>query len=159
MDRKIKFTGCPTKHDPHGFCLISLAKNLLECWDVIHWKGGIHSFVWSTKTFLYDIREPRYNQIKMGYQISKCLNIGQFYCLEIWYCCDLCIVSLAMIILEGWDISHFKDDILIKHAESSNPFLYKHKGSRNKSKTIRDIRFQDTKIVQYLNILRSDTPF
>ena len=45
--------------------------------DIIHWKGGIHSFVWSTKTFLYDIREPRYKQIKMGYQISKCLNIGQ----------------------------------------------------------------------------------
>ena len=39
--------------------------------------GGIPSFVWSTKTFLYDIREPRYKQIKMGYQNSKCLNIGQ----------------------------------------------------------------------------------
>ena len=41
------------------------------------------SFVWSTKTFLYDIRKPRYKQIKMGYKISKCLNIGQSYCLEI----------------------------------------------------------------------------
>ena len=51
--------------------------NMLESWDIIHWKGGIHSFVWSTKTFLYDIWEPRYKQIKMGYQISKCLNIGQ----------------------------------------------------------------------------------
>ena len=70
-------TGCPTKHDPHGFCLISLATNMLESWDIIHWKGGIHSFVWSTKTFLYDIREPRYKQIKMGYQISKCLNMGK----------------------------------------------------------------------------------
>ena len=70
-------TGCPTKHDLHGFCLISLATNMLESWDIIHWKGGIHSFVWSTKTFLYDIREPRYKQIKMGYRISKCLNIGQ----------------------------------------------------------------------------------
>ena len=68
-------TGCPTKHDPHGFCLISLATNMVETWDIIHWKGGIHSFVWSTKTFLYDIWEPRYKQIKMGYQISKCLNI------------------------------------------------------------------------------------
>ena len=44
-------TGCPTKHDPHGFCLISLARNMLENWDIIHWKGGIHSFVWSTKIF------------------------------------------------------------------------------------------------------------
>ena len=58
-----------------GFCLISLATNMLESLHIIHWKGGIHSFVWSTKTFLYNIREPRYKQIEMGYQISKCLNI------------------------------------------------------------------------------------
>ena len=38
-----------------SFCLISLATNMLESWHIIHWKGGIHSFVWSTKTFLYDI--------------------------------------------------------------------------------------------------------
>ena len=54
-----------------SFCLISLATNMLESWDIIHWKGGIHSFVWSTKAFLYDIREPSYKQIKMGYQIKK----------------------------------------------------------------------------------------
>ena len=60
-----------------SFCLISLATNMLESWAIIHWKGGIHRFVWSTKTFLFDIREPRYKQIKMGYHISKCLNIGQ----------------------------------------------------------------------------------
>ena len=60
-----------------SFCLISLAANMLEGWDIIHWKGGIHSFVWSTKTFLCDIWEPRYKQNKIGYQISKCLNIGQ----------------------------------------------------------------------------------
>ena len=60
-----------------SFCLISPLTNLLEGWDIIHWKGGIQSFVWSTKTFLYDIWEPRYKQIEMGYQISKCLNIAQ----------------------------------------------------------------------------------
>ena len=59
----------------HSFCLISLATNMLESWDITHWKGGIHSFIWSTKTFLYNIRELRYKQIKMEYQISKCLNI------------------------------------------------------------------------------------
>ena len=53
----------------HSFCLISLATHMLESWYKIHWEGGIHSFVWST-TFLYDIREPRYEQINMGYQIS-----------------------------------------------------------------------------------------
>ena len=62
----------------HRFCLISLTKNILEGWDIIHLKGDIHSFVWSTKTFLYYIREPRYKQIKMGYWISKCLNMGQY---------------------------------------------------------------------------------
>ena len=58
-----------------SICLISLATKMQESWDMIHWKGGIHSFIWSTKTFLYDIREPRYKQIKIGYQISLCLNI------------------------------------------------------------------------------------
>ena len=35
------------------------------------YKCGIQSFIQGTKTFLYDIREPRYKQIKMGYQILK----------------------------------------------------------------------------------------
>ena len=61
----------------HSFCLISLATKMLEGHDIIHWKVGIHSFVKNTKTFLYNIWEPRYKQIKMGYQILKCLNIGQ----------------------------------------------------------------------------------
>ena len=50
---------------------------MLEDWDMINWKGGIRSFVWSTKTFLYDIWEPIYKQIEMGYHISKCLNIEE----------------------------------------------------------------------------------
>ena len=70
-------TGCPPKHEPHGFSLISLATNMQESWDIIHWKGGIHSLVWNKKTFLYDIRKSRYKQFKIEYQISKCLNIGQ----------------------------------------------------------------------------------
>ena len=66
-----------SKKGPHSLCLITLATNMQKNCDIIHWIGGIHSFVWITKTFLYDIREPRYKQIKMGYQISKCLNIGK----------------------------------------------------------------------------------
>ena len=50
---------------------------MLEGLDIIHCKGGIHSFVWSTKTFLYDIQEPGYKEIKMRYHISNILNIGQ----------------------------------------------------------------------------------
>ena len=43
---------------------------------MIHLEGEVHSSVWSTKTFPYDKREPRYKQIKMGYQISKILDTG-----------------------------------------------------------------------------------
>ena len=60
-----------------SFGLISLPTNMLVGWDIFHLKGGIYSSVWCTKTFLYDIRELRYKQIKMGYQISKIFNIGQ----------------------------------------------------------------------------------
>ena len=42
----------------HLFCLISQATNMLEGSDIFHVKGGISSFIWSTTTFLYDIREP-----------------------------------------------------------------------------------------------------
>ena len=71
-----------------SFCLISLATNMLEGWDIIHLKGEIHSSVWSAKIFLYDIREPRYKQIKMGYQISKISDIGQSNILnsDVSYC-------------------------------------------------------------------------
>ena len=44
-------TGCPTKHYPLGFCLISLATNMLESQDIIHQKGGIHCSVLSKKNF------------------------------------------------------------------------------------------------------------
>ena len=57
-----------------SFCLISLVTNILEDWDIIHLKGEIHISVWSTKTFLYDIRELRYGQNNTGYQISRIWN-------------------------------------------------------------------------------------
>ena len=64
--------------------------------DMIHLKGEIHSSVWSTKTFLYDIREPRYREIKMGYQITKVLDIGQSSSLksDVQYC--LTYISAAL---------------------------------------------------------------
>lgn len=62
------------------FCLIALATNMLE--GIFHLKGGIHSSILSTKTFLYSDREPRYTGIKSGYQISKiCIN-DQSYIFE-----------------------------------------------------------------------------
>ena len=50
---------------------IPLAANMLDGQNIFHFKGGNHSSFWSTKTFLCDIREQRYEQIKTGYQIAK----------------------------------------------------------------------------------------
>ena len=44
---------------------------------IFYWKDGIHSSVWSTKTFLYHIREPRYKQNNMWYLISRISNNKQ----------------------------------------------------------------------------------
>ena len=40
-------------------------------------KSGIRSFIWSTKTFLYDIREPRYKENNLRYQKSRDENDKQ----------------------------------------------------------------------------------
>ena len=60
-----------------SFCVIYLATNVPEGSDIIHLKGEIHSSIWSPKTFLYDIRELRYKQNNMGYQMSGILNNDQ----------------------------------------------------------------------------------
>ena len=66
----------------HLVCLISLATSMLEGWGIFHLKGDIHSIVSSTSSFLCDIREPRYNQNKMGYEIKKIENIELKYSQE-----------------------------------------------------------------------------
>ena len=70
-------TGCPKKNAPLCFCLISLVTNIVEGWYIFHLKGWINRSVWSTRTFLYNIRELRYKQNNMGYHISKILNFEQ----------------------------------------------------------------------------------
>ena len=84
-----------------NFGLLFLATNILEGSDIINLKGGIHSSVWSTKTFFYDAREPRYKQIKMGYQISKISDIGQSNVLnsDVPYCFTY---ILAPYVLQKW---------------------------------------------------------
>ena len=82
-----------------SFCVIFLATNMPEGCDIIHLKGEIHSSVWSTKTFLNIIREPKYKQIKMGYQISKVLYIGQSSSLksDVQYClAALCFTEMGL---------------------------------------------------------------
>ena len=39
---------------------------MLEGWDIFNLKGGINSSVWGKKTLLYNIRELRNKQIKIG---------------------------------------------------------------------------------------------
>ena len=54
-----------------SFCLISSATNRVKGWYIFHVKGGKHSSIWSTKTFVYDDGRARNKQNNMGYQTSK----------------------------------------------------------------------------------------
>ena len=65
-----------------SFCFISPATNMLEGWYIFHFKDRIHSFLWSTKTFLNDIRKARYKQNNIGYEISRIGNNKQYNILK-----------------------------------------------------------------------------
>ena len=64
----------------HSFCSISPATSILEHWDIFHLKGDIYNFVSSTSSFLWDIGDPRYEENKMGYQISRIRNTVLLKC-------------------------------------------------------------------------------
>ena len=55
------------------------------------------SYIWSTNTFLYDIKEPRYKLIKMGCQIKK-NSIGQISVLksDVPYYCQPPVLVLRL---------------------------------------------------------------
>ena len=53
----------------HSYVTVSPTTKMIEGWYIFYIKGGRHGSVLSTKTSLYDIRSPRYEQNKMGYQI------------------------------------------------------------------------------------------
>ena len=57
---KLLFTNGVYKTPNFGVWLISLLTNRLEGCCKFHLKGRIYRSVWSTKTFLFNIREPRY---------------------------------------------------------------------------------------------------
>ena len=65
-----------------SFCLISPATSILEHSDIFHLKGDIHSFVLSTSSFLCNIGEPRYEENKMVYHISRIRNTVILQCLQ-----------------------------------------------------------------------------
>ena len=111
-------TGCPKKNASKIVWIISPTTNMLEGWDIFNLKGGIHCSVWSTKTFLYNIREPRYEQNNMGYQISMIWNDKQSNILK-----SQRFIHNFSFILGGLDTSHFKGDFLW-HISGSNLFLY-----------------------------------
>ena len=67
----IMLSGCLKKNFTLGIYLISPAIYMLECWHILHLKVGIYRSVWSTKTFLHDIREPRYKQNNMGIRFQE----------------------------------------------------------------------------------------
>ena len=77
--------------------------------------------------------------------------------LEIWYQRDSCLISLAMNISEGWDISHFKGDIL-RRVLSSNPFPYNIREPKYKQNNM-EHKISKHYIVKYLTIFISDIPF
>ena len=79
-----------------SFCVIFLATNVPEGWDIINLKGEVHSSVWSTQTFLYDNMVPRYKKIKMEYQITKVLDIGHSSSLksDVQYCLTYILAAL-----------------------------------------------------------------
>ena len=72
---KIYFLAKKFQGNFFGISIISPAINLLEGWDISHLKSENRSSVWSTKTFLNDIREVSYEQNNMEYKISKQCSI------------------------------------------------------------------------------------
>ena len=44
---------------------VNIPTNILEGWDIFHLKGDIHRYISSIRSFLCNVREPRYNQNNM----------------------------------------------------------------------------------------------
>ena len=57
-----------------AYTYLGVDTNMLDALYAPHLRVGFHSFAWSTKTFLYNIMEQRYEQNNMGYQISRILD-------------------------------------------------------------------------------------
>ena len=54
--------------------IITLAMNILGGWDQFNLKGDTLRRASSSSSFLYNIKELKYKQNKMGHQISKKLD-------------------------------------------------------------------------------------
>ena len=49
-----------------AYTYLGVDTNMLDALYAPHLRVGFHSFAWSTKTFLYNIMEQRYEQNNMG---------------------------------------------------------------------------------------------
>ena len=101
--------------------MLSPATTILEGWYILHLKGGIHSSAWSTKTFAYNVREPRYKQNNKGYNISRIWNNEQSHILKSDTAAIHKYCSYEYFMRLG--IFHLTNDIL-RQISSSNPYLY-----------------------------------
>ena len=125
---------------------------------IFHLKGEIHSFAWSTTKFLYDIREPRYKQIKIGYQIlKKKLDIGQSRVLKshVPYYFPY-FFGFIILYRNGSEHETCLTKSTLKEDISQPPRMFIAREIMHKS---RQYQISRHKIFQYSNILKSDTPF
>ena len=134
--------------------LISLATNMLEGWDIIHLIGTIHSSVWTTKTFLYDIREPRYKPIKIGSQISKLSDIGpsNFLNSNVPYC----FTYISAIYRNGFELEACLRMSPLKSDMSRPSKIFIAREIMDKSWRY---RIQRNEYDFYLKFLKSDNPY
>ena len=79
-----------------SFCLISLATNILEGWDIIHLKGEVHSSDWSTllctTSGSWDISKTIWD---IRFQGARLSNI---YFFKIWYPILICLYLRFLIV-------------------------------------------------------------
>ena len=110
------------KHVPQFLLDFSGYKHARRWSHIAFLKGGIHSSVWSTRTFLYNIREPRYKQIRFGHQNLKKFNMGQFsvFKYDVPYC-------LTCISAPKFDRNGFKFEACLRMSpliwDMSQPFI------------------------------------
>ena len=126
-------------------CIQDCLTNISGC-DISHLKGGIFSSVWSTKTFLCNIREPRYREIKIGY-----------YTFRYWLISFLELRCLILFCL------YFGSLVLYKNGIEPETYLRKDVSPPNKMFIARKIRnkswwYQISIWIHHFKFFKSDIP-
>ena len=115
-------------------------------------KGDIHSYVFSTNSFLYNIGDPRIRQNNTRYQIIKIVKYEWIQYLKIWYPVLFCLYLSSPNRTE--DCLYLKRTyechLLFEYLLAVYPAM---SGSRDMGKTVQGIIFQEYDIHLYLTIL------